>query len=148
MGTTATYGFPYPEGSDLVRDGNDVMAALAAAVEAALNPPWTALTLNATYTPRAGHHVPAYRVFANGRVQLRGGIEKSSNIGSGNTPLTLPAAAQPTVTVVVAVATSRVGGTYPATGRLDIAPTGVCTVQVLDAGTLTWVSLDGVEYSK
>jgi len=148
MLTTPIFDFPYPEGSDLVQDGNDVIQALAEAIEDALNPPWTAITLNASYTARSGHHAPACRVFGDGTVELRGGIDKSSNIASNNTPFTLPTEAQPTAIVAVPFGVSRAAATNSAVGRLDIAATGVATVNVIDTGTTTWMSLDGISFSK
>jgi len=150
MTTTLTLGLrlPYPDGNELVRDGDNAIAALAQAVEAALNPPWTAIALNATFTARAGHHVPSYRVFLDGTVELRGGIDKSSNIASTNTPFTLATEARPIAIVAVPFGVSRAAVTNSAVGRLDIAATGVATVNVVDTGTTTWMSLDGISFSK
>jgi hypothetical protein len=44
MLTTPIFAFPYPEGSDLVQDGNDAIQELAEAIEEALNPPWVVIT--------------------------------------------------------------------------------------------------------
>jgi hypothetical protein len=151
-GTTPTLGFPYPDGGDLVRDGDDVIKALALAVEAAMTaapPAWTTITLNANYTPRAGYHVPAYRVLSDGTVQLRGGITKSSAIITADSPFTLPVAARPVAAVSMAVGTTRASGVVNITvGRLDIATTGVATLAVIDAQSSVNMTLDGVQYSK
>jgi hypothetical protein len=151
MAGSTTNGFPYPSGTDKVRDGDDLIKMLAEAIEAKLMPTgWTALTLSAGYVARTGHHVPAYRVFPNGTVELRGGIDKSSgNIISGQIPVVIPTAARPVVTVAVVVGIARTGPTYPATGRLDISPTtGNAVVAAVDAGSSTWLSLDGVRFQK
>src|SRR4051812_15659882 len=149
MGTTPVYGFPYPEPGDAVRDGDDVIKALAQTVEAALSPPWVALTpLGTNYGLRAGYFDPAYRVFTNGRVELRGGLTKSANIASGDIVFTLPTEGRPTRTVSIAISVYRSGNTANATaGRLDIATTGVATVHVIDAQAVTSVAMDGAQFS-
>jgi len=40
MGTTPTFGFPYPDGSDLVISGDDVIEALATKLDDVLKPRW------------------------------------------------------------------------------------------------------------
>lgn len=149
MGTTTLYGFPYPEPGDLVRDGDDVIKALAQGVEAALNPPWTALAqLGAGYSARAGYLVPAYRVFPDGRVELRGGLTKSSSIVSGETVFTVPSGGWPTAAVSIVIAVHRSGTTNSVAGKLDIASTGVATVHVIDAQAVTSIAMDGGRFSK
>jgi hypothetical protein len=150
MGTTIPNAFPYPNGGDPIQGGDDVIKALAEAIEAKIMPSaWTAITpLSAGFTARAGYYAPAYRVYPDGRVQLRGALDKSTNLASGNTPFTVDVPARPSVAVSVPFAHSRLDTTRSVAGRIDISTLGVFTIQVIDAGATTWMSLDGVTYSK
>ncbi len=149
MLTTPIYDFPYPEGSDLVQDGNDIIQALAEAVEAAMNPPWVAIApLGAGYSARAGYLAPAYRVHDGGQVQLRGGLTKSTAIVSGESVFTLPDEARPTAAVSMVIAVHRTGVVNSVAGRLDIPTTGLVTVHVIDAQAPVSIAIDGGQFSK
>src|SRR3954451_15546557 len=117
--TTPIFHLPYPDGDELVSDADSAFAALALGIEAALNPPWTALTpLGTSYTARAGYFAPGYRVFGDGRVQLRGGMTKNPNVVTGDTLFTLPTVARPSVTVAVVVTVSRAATSSSPVGKL------------------------------
>jgi len=149
MLTTPIFDFPYPEGSDLVQEGNDVIQDLAEAIEAAMNPPWVDLApLGTNYSQRAGYLAPAYRVRDDGQVQLRGGLTKSAAIITGDTLFTLPDDAWPTASVSLVIAVHRTGTTNAVTGRLDIATTGATTVHVIDAQAAVSIALDGAGFSR
>lgn len=141
MATTAN-GLPYPVGTDRVADGDDAIRALAEA----LDPAWVVLGLNATFSARPGSLVPAYRVIA-GVVYLRGQIQKTTNLATGDAPLTFPIPARPTALVGLAFAASK-GTAGSPNGRLEIATTGVGTINIDGANVGVWFSLDGVSYSR
>jgi hypothetical protein len=147
MAGTTTNGFPYPLGSDRVRDGDDTIKALAEAIEAKLMPTaWANITLNTNFTARASYQVPAYRVFPDGKVELRGGVHKATSLVSGDFPfLTLPTTVKPTTTVILTIGVTRLSGVTAATsGRLDIDVNGKGTVLLVDANASNDFSLDGV----
>jgi hypothetical protein len=150
--TTPTCQIPYPDGDELVSDGDAAFAALALGTEAAMCPMWSVLSpgvFGVNYTPRAGYFAPGYRVFGDGRIQLRGGMTRTGGtIISGETLFTLPTLARPTLAVSVVIAVHRTGATTRAvTGKIDIAATGVTTIHVLDGDGPTSIALDGVSYS-
>jgi hypothetical protein len=149
MHTTAS-GFPYPDGTDLVRDGDDVIRALAEAIEAKLMPtPWANLTpLGVGYSARSGYHVPSYEVYPDGKVRFRGGLTKSSAIVSGETVFTLPTNGRPTVEVEFPIGVARTGTTNDVVGRIKVTPAGAATVFVIDSEGATSISIDGGGCSK
>lgn len=139
--TTPTNGLPYPLGTDRVMDGDDAIKALAEA----LDPPWTALPLGANMSARAGFAAPGCRLVGTKKVELRGGITKSSALVSADVLGTLPAAMRPAVASHLVGAGTRTGSAGSPTVRIDIAATtGVITVQVdTNATNGTSVCLDG-----
>lgn len=147
---TTTSGFPYPDGTDLVRDGDDVIKALAQAIEAKLMPTdWANITpLGAGYGNRSGYHTPSYQVYPNGKVELRGGLTKSSAIVSGETAFTLPTNGHPGVEVSMPIGVGRTGTANLPVGRITILPTGVASLDVIDAQGAVSISLNGVVFSK
>lgn len=113
----------------------------------ARNTGWVALTgFAAGWSARAGTYAPAYRRWADGRIDLRGGVQKSSAIVNAETVLTLPAEVRPAATVVATCGVSRVNG--GPTARLDIATTGVTTLHFDTAltGGANWIGLDSIRY--
>jgi hypothetical protein len=145
--TTPIYQLPYPDGDELVSDADSAFQSLALAIEAALNPPWTSLTpLGTNYSARAGYFAPGYRV-SGGRVQLRGAMTKSAAIVTGDTLFTLPPAACPTATVALPVTVSRASTANSPAGKINIATSGVVTVEVIDTQAPTSLMLDGVSFS-
>lgn len=147
--TTPIFHFPYPDGDELVSDADTAFANLALSIEGALNPPWTTLTpLGTNYSARAGYFAPAYRLFGDGRVQLRGGMTKSVAIVSGDTLFTLPTAARPTVTVAVVATVSRASTANSPVAKLNVATSGAVTVEVIDSQAPTSLMLDGVGFSR
>jgi hypothetical protein len=149
MKLTPIYRFPYPEGSDLVTNGDEAIQALALAVEAALSPAWVVLApLGANYSGRAGYLTPSYQLMGSGQVSLRGGLTKATAIVSGETVFTLPPEAQPTAAVSVVISVHRSGTVNSVAGKLDIATTGVATVHVIDAQAPVSFAMDGARFSK
>jgi len=147
---TTERGLTYPDATGHTRLWEHIQA-LADSAEAALDaldPAWTNLALaGPTYVARTGYLVPAYRVIGN-KVELRGGITKSSNIASGDVVLTLPLAARPvSANIWHPISLSRGGSTTAGVaGRLDIVPAGTCTVQVDSTSPGPNLSLDGVSF--
>jgi hypothetical protein len=149
MLTTDIYEFPYPEGSDLVQDGNDMIQALAEAVEAAMNPPWVALSLlGANYSPRAGYLPPAYRVYDDGQVQLRGGLTKGTAMITGDTLFTIPVDGRPTANVAFGAVVNRSDATKSPAAKITISTAGLATVEVIDSQVPLSIVFDGAEFSK
>jgi hypothetical protein len=112
------------------------------------NTGWVALTGFATgWSSRAGTYTPAYRLWADGRIDLRGGMVKSSAFAHGETVLTLPGGTRPATAVVVACGLSRGTGGAPA-GRLAINADGtvVLGLDADHAGGENWISLDSIRY--
>lgn len=133
---TTTNGLPYPVGTDRVMDGDDAIKALAEA----LDPPWTALTMQSGFSAQAG--TPGFRVIA-GTCYLRGHVQRTTgNLAAGDIPCNVPAAGRPIASSVSMPA--AIAGT--GTGRVDVSTAGVLSVQV-GGTTPSWLSLDGVSYA-
>jgi hypothetical protein len=149
--TTPTFLLPYPDGDELVSDGDAAFAALALAIEVALNPPWNVISaagFGANYSARAGYFAPAYRVFGDGRVQLRGGMSKTVAIVTNDVLFTLPTPARPSSAVSLPIAVTRSAANKTPTGKIEIATTGAVVVHVFDGDLPPSISLDGASYSK
>jgi hypothetical protein len=149
MLTTPIFALPYPEGSDLVQEGNDAIQELAETIEDAINPPWNTLTpLSPGYTARAGWLTPAYQLRDDGQVELRGAMTKSTAILSGETLFTLPVEARPTASVAFGVVVSRSDATKSPAAKITITTTGNATVEVIDSQAPTSIMLDGGRFNQ
>src|SRR5262245_21823500 len=140
--TTPTNGLPYPVGTDRVMDGDDAIAALALA----LDPPWVALPLGANMSARAGFAVPGCRLVGTRKVELRGGVQKTTAFANVDVLGTLPANMRPTIQAQLPIAGARTATPATVAWRLDVAATtGVLTILV-DANPATVLSIDGVVF--
>lgn len=148
---TTVFQLPYPDGSELVKQGDNAIAALAAAIELALSPPWVSLvpSLQSGFAAAAGYQVPSYQLFADGRVRFRGGISRGSNLTSGLVPIILPAEIRSTSIVSVPFVATRSATTSGSpTGQAIISTNGNVTIYVDNTVVSNFFVLDGVQYSK
>jgi hypothetical protein len=118
-------------------------AQVATSAVPALTSSWTAITLHNGWTSSPFRtSAPAVRTIS-GIVHLKGAIALT---GTNPVPFTLPAAFRPASVVPIPV-----GMCNASSGRLQIEPTGVVTVQA-DAGAFSnaacFTSLDGASFAK
>lgn len=149
--TDGPYGFPYPDGSELVQDGDNAIQALAEAIEAALNPPWHNLSLANDVSPLPSYFTPAYRVFDNGRVELKGGLTKETQLVTFNVLFTLPASARPSENAASPVALTRfdmTNETNITSAKMTFKPDGDCTIHIPDVQVFRTVILDGTFFNR
>lgn len=146
--STPVFHLPYPDGDELVSNADAAFSALALSVEAAMNPTWTAITPAAGYSARVGYFAPAYRVFGDGRVELRGAMTKSTAIVTGDTLFTLATGARPTAQVALAAVVNRSDATKSPAAKITIATSGVATVEVIDSQGPLSIVFDGTSFTK
>jgi hypothetical protein len=111
-------------------------------------PGWIAITGAAGFTPQTFGYAPAYTLFPNGRVELRGIFVKSAAFSATSTTVcTLPSEAWPSQTIEIPC-TLQAQGSTAFVARFEISAAGVCICIMPSPWGGTWVSLDGIFYYK
>lgn len=106
---------------------------------------WTNIPLASGCVTAPQTYTPAYWSNGTGKVELRGGIGKSSgSFASGAVLFTLPTALRPSAIVRFAIA-GNVSSAITENNRIEITTDGVCTLYA-GSGDLTFISLDGLSY--